>query len=432
MVEHDPRRLAEIELAPFRAAIDENVATIMTAHVLALALDEHRPASFSPIVVDQWLKQTLGFQGVVVSDDLGMKAISATWALPEAMVQAISAGCDVALLCNSTIDEQVDALEAAIHAVESGAISIKRIDDAMATAETHQGTLLRWATAGAAGAGRDRQLRTSGGRGGHGRLAVTPPIPPPRLRSGLIKFRPLRPGGRIALVAPASSFDRGQFEAGVAEVTRLGFIPVFDECVFDRETFTAGTPQVRSRSLLRAFDSMDADAVIAVRGGYGSVELLPMLDVERIRRARTAFIGYSDVTSLHSVLNGAVGLASVHGPMIDGRLAKGTSAYDQATFLTSLSTEPLGELAPDGLEVIHSGTATGALVGGTLTQLLASFETPYAFRPPAPHVLFLDEVGERPYRLHRMLTQLRLSGRMASAAALVFGQLPRATSPAAA
>ena len=193
--------------------------------------------------------------------------------------------------------------------------------------------------------------------------------------------------------------------------------------------FTAGPPGVRALALLRALDAMDADAVMAVRGGYGSVDLLPLLDVDRIRRARTAFIGYSDVTSLHSFLNGIVGLASVHGAMIDGRLAKGPAAYDPATLLRSLSAEPLGELAPDGLEVVQPGTAAGALVGGTLTQLLASFETPYAFRPPAPHVLFIDEVGERPYRLHRMLTQLGSSGRMASAAALVFGELPRCDEP---
>jgi len=252
---------------------------------------------------------------------------------------------------------------------------------------------------------------------------------PPRTRSGLIKFRPLRPGGRIALVAPASSFARDEFDAGVAEITRLGFTPVFDDSIFDRQMFTAGTPRVRTLALLRAFDGMDADAVIAVRGGYGSVDLLPLLDVDRIRRSRTAFVGYSDVTSLHSFLNGAVGLASVHGPMIDGRLAKGSLAYDPATFLRSLSIEPLGELAPDGLEVIQPGVASGELVGGTITQLLSSFETPYAFRPSTPHVLFLDEVGERPYRLHRMLTQLRQSGRMASAAALVFGQLPRCDEP---
>jgi beta-N-acetylhexosaminidase len=132
VVEHDPRRLDEIEMAPFRAAIEENVATIMTAHVRAITLDEDRPASFSPIVIDGWLKQKLGFQGVVLSDDLGMKAVSATWSLPEAMVQSLSAGCDAVLLCNSTIDEQVDALEATIHAVESGRLRTKRIDDALA------------------------------------------------------------------------------------------------------------------------------------------------------------------------------------------------------------------------------------------------------------------------------------------------------------
>jgi len=110
VVEHDPRRLSEIEMVPFRAAIEEGVAAIMTAHVLAVTLDEHRPASLSPIVVNEWLKQKLGFGGVVMTDDLGMKAVSARWPLPEAMVLSLEAGCDVALLCNSTIDEQVDAL----------------------------------------------------------------------------------------------------------------------------------------------------------------------------------------------------------------------------------------------------------------------------------------------------------------------------------
>ena len=97
-----------------------------------------------------------------------------------------------------------------------------------------------------------------------------------------------------------------------------------------------------------------------------------------------------------------------------------------------MSAEPLGELAPDGLEVLSPGfpgEASGPLVGGTLTQLLASFGTPYEFNPPGGHVLFLDEVNERPYRLRRMLTQLRLSGRLQRAAAVVFGQLPGCDEP---
>jgi muramoyltetrapeptide carboxypeptidase len=239
----------------------------------------------------------------------------------------------------------------------------------------------------------------------------------------------VRPGSRVALVAPASGFDRDEFDRGAAELRRIGLEPVYDDAVFDRQALTAGRPRVRVMSLLRAFDEMDADAVIAIRGGYGSVELLPLLDVERIRRSRTAFVGYSDVTTLHSFLGANVGLASVHGAMIDGRLAKGPDAYDPESFLKSLSTEPLGDQSHPGLETLQPGIAVGPLAGGTLTNLLASFETPYAFKPPDGHVLFLDEVAERPYRIHRMLMQLRLSGRMARASAIVFGQMPKCDEP---
>ena len=254
----------------------------------------------------------------------------------------------------------------------------------------------------------------------------------PRTSSGLIKFRPVRKGSRVALVAPASPFDRAEFDRGIEEIKRLGLEPVWDEDVFDRQAFTAGRPRVRVMALLRALDKLDADAVISVRGGYGSVELLPLLDTERVRNARTAFVGYSDVTSIHSYLGAIAGLASVHGAMLERRLSAGPEAYDQLSWLKNMSTEPLGEMAPEGLEVLapgFPGIASGPLAGGTLTNLLASFGTPYEFNPPAGHVLFLDEVNERPYRLHRMLMQLRLSGRLQRAAAVIFGQLPGCDEP---
>ncbi len=89
----------------------------------------------------------------------------------------------------------------------------------------------------------------------------------------------------------------------------------------------------------------------------------------------------------------------------------------------------MGELAPSGVESIRQGEAAGPLLGGTLTQLLASVGTPFAFAPPAAYVLFLDEVGERPYRLDRMVTQLRQTGLLARAAAIVIGELPRCDEP---
>jgi len=132
LVEHAPDRLHAVELVPFRAAIAEDVATIMTAHVLVPALDDARPASLSPALVTRLLKHDLGFRGVVISDDLGMKAISATRDLPSAMVDALAAGCDAVLLCNSTVDEQVAAIEATIHAAETGTLGKIRLDDALA------------------------------------------------------------------------------------------------------------------------------------------------------------------------------------------------------------------------------------------------------------------------------------------------------------
>ena len=135
LVEHPPDRLDAIEMVPFRAAVAADVAFIMTAHVLVPSLDAERPATLSPAVVGGWLKDKLGYNGVVLSDDLGMKAISASLGLGEAMVQSLLAGCDAALLCNEPAAEQVAALEAVIHAVESGRIPVKRIDNALARQE---------------------------------------------------------------------------------------------------------------------------------------------------------------------------------------------------------------------------------------------------------------------------------------------------------
>ncbi len=243
--------------------------------------------------------------------------------------------------------------------------------------------------------------------------------------------RALRPGDRIGIVAPASACAREPFDAGVTELRRLGYEPVYDDAVFARQRYTAGDAAVRAAAFCRAWDDPSIAALIAVRGGYGSVQLLPSLDREQIRRTPKAFIGYSDNTSLLSWLTGQCGLVSFHGPMLDGRFAQGESAYDLDTFSRVLTrAEPAGRISHPQVEALHHGEARGVLLGGTLTNLLASLGTPYAFDPPAGHILFIDEVAERPYRIDRMLTQLRLSGLLARASAVVFGELPRCDEPA--
>jgi beta-N-acetylhexosaminidase len=130
LVEHPPDRLRAVEFEPFRAAIAERVAFIMTAHVLVPSLDETRPASLSPAIVQQLLREELGFEGVILSDDLEMKAVSARYRVPEAAVEAIRAGCDAVLVCSGDVDLQGRTLEALVRAVESGAIPGHRVDDA--------------------------------------------------------------------------------------------------------------------------------------------------------------------------------------------------------------------------------------------------------------------------------------------------------------
>jgi beta-N-acetylhexosaminidase len=131
LIEHPPDRLEAVEFVPFKAAIAADVASIMTAHILVPALDDERPATLSPAIVDGWLRQKLGFGGVIFTDDMAMKAISARYGLADASVQAIAAGCDGVLMCAPQPDDQTVALEAIIYAVEQGRVPQKRIEDAM-------------------------------------------------------------------------------------------------------------------------------------------------------------------------------------------------------------------------------------------------------------------------------------------------------------
>jgi muramoyltetrapeptide carboxypeptidase len=241
----------------------------------------------------------------------------------------------------------------------------------------------------------------------------------------MLKPAALEPGCRLAVVAPASPFTREEFDAGLAELRRLGFTPVYDDSVFERLPYVAGPPALRAAAISRALNDPAIAGVIGVRGGFGSAHLLPLLDRQEVRRARKPLIGYSDLTSILTFFTIGCDIVAFHGPMLAGRLGCGADGYDRDSFLNALCRRaPAGELTAPGVEVVRRGEAAGPLFGGTITQLLASLGTPFAFSPPQGHVLFLDEVRERPYRLDRMMTQVRQAGLLARAAAVVVGELP--------
>ena len=170
VVEHPPDRLRAIEFEPFRAAVAEKVAFIMTAHVLVPSLDELQPATLSPAIVQRLLREELGFGGVILSDDLEMKAVSERYPVPEAAVDAIRAGCDGLLICSGDVDLQARTLEALVRAVEAGTIPTKRYDDAFMRLKRAKESFLIRERPGAAA--RIRALRGVLGREEHRLVAA--------------------------------------------------------------------------------------------------------------------------------------------------------------------------------------------------------------------------------------------------------------------
>jgi beta-N-acetylhexosaminidase len=169
LVEHPLERLREVELVPFRAAIEAQVAAIMTAHVFLPAIDEERPATLSRRIVSGVLRDELKFEGLILSDDLEMKAVADRYAVPAAAVLAVDAGCDGLLISSGNHDVQAAALEALIHAVEEQQLRHARVEEAL---KRHQRAKERFLTAAiAARPARARQLRQQLGRDDHRAIA---------------------------------------------------------------------------------------------------------------------------------------------------------------------------------------------------------------------------------------------------------------------
>ncbi len=243
--------------------------------------------------------------------------------------------------------------------------------------------------------------------------------------AGRRRPRRLQQGDRIALVAPASPVQPEDLARGADELRLLGFEPVYDDRVLARHGYVAGPPALRIACLTEAWRDPSVRGIVAVRGGYGSQQLLPGLDPRWLAGDPKVFIGYSDITALLNwhVAHGGV---AFHGPMVEGRLARGTAGYDRASLMAAVTQPvPMGTLAPPGLEVFRPGDARGTLLGGTITQLASLLGTPWAAIPAEPTILFLEDVGERPYRLDRLLTQLHQAGFLARVTGVVLGTFPR-------
>ncbi len=227
----------------------------------------------------------------------------------------------------------------------------------------------------------------------------------------------LAPGDRVALVAPAGPVPRDELEAGKA-ILGARYDVVHDERLFARTGFLAGPDEERLAALTGALADPSLRAIFCARGGYGIMRLLPRLDAIALRHAPKLIVGFSDVTALHAFAARA-DVASVHGPVVT-QLSKLPVEDRDALFALLESPEPPPPLT--GLRALAPGRAEGRLCGGNLELLSRLVGT--NFLPPLDGgVLLLEEIGERPYRLDRALTQLLLAGALHRIRAVVVGDL---------
>lgn len=242
--------------------------------------------------------------------------------------------------------------------------------------------------------------------------------------------RPLRPGDQIALVAPSGPVPAESIAAGIAYLEGRGYGVRPGKHLFARHHYLAGGDAARAADLMEAFADPRISAVFCARGGYGAGRLLDRLDYELIAAHPKIALGFSDTTGLHLALWARAGLVCFTGSLVSLDLAGERDPFTEEWLWKTLTTAgPLGPL-PLGpqVQVVRPGRAVGPLLGGCLALLCSLMGTPY-LPDLSGAILLLEDVGEYPYRLDRMLNQLRLAGILEKLSGLVLGQFKDCFTP---
>jgi len=233
----------------------------------------------------------------------------------------------------------------------------------------------------------------------------------------------LRPGHRIGVVAPAGSVERDALLKGVQAIREQGFKVELSSGILESKGYLAGDERRRAEDLNDFFQRSDISAIFCARGGFGSAQLLPFLIQSNFSPAPKIFAGYSDITFLLNWINSRFGMVTFHAPMVAMELARGLPARTQEGFWGLLTGDKSDWQVELG-EVIRSGKAQGEMMGGCLSVLTTTLGTPYEIQTDGK-LLFLEDVGERPYRIERMLTHLKMAGKFDHLAGLLFGDFTK-------
>jgi muramoyltetrapeptide carboxypeptidase len=249
-------------------------------------------------------------------------------------------------------------------------------------------------------------------------------------RKTLLKLAPVPPGAGISIVAPASFARPERVETGMATLRALGYAPKLGANAGMRgPMYFAGSAAQRLDDLHAAFADESTSAVMALRGGYGANYLLEGLNAARSALHPKPFFAYSDLTGVQLRLLDEIGLVAFHGPMLAADFYRDDGVHGPS-FQAALNGDSYSVGADEGLRPLKSGSARGILYGGCLSILVSLIGTPWEPRTEGT-LLFLEDVGVKPYQVDRMLWQLRTAGKLDGVLGIVFGEMLDCVSPGA-
>ena len=231
----------------------------------------------------------------------------------------------------------------------------------------------------------------------------------------------LRPGDTVGVVATSATVEREFLERGASVLASLGYRVKVSDRVLDRDGIFAGTDRDRAHELNAFFADPGVRAIFGARGGYGCGRILPLIDFAAIARSPKIFLGFSDATFLLNALVDRAATVAFHGPMVAMDFANGLTPRS-LEHLTGLLGGASRGIELDAREALRPGTAEGELIGGCLSVVVAALATPFAPRFDG-RILFLEDTGEKAYRIDRMLVQLKHAGVFGRVAGIVFGAL---------
>src|SRR5271155_243266 len=244
----------------------------------------------------------------------------------------------------------------------------------------------------------------------------------------MLKPPAVEPDARVAVIAPASSSKPERLARGIEALRARGYDAEFGKYAQGRHApYFAGTAEQRLADLHAAFADPEVRAIFCTRGGYGSNYLLEDIDLDLIRDNPKPLFGYSDITAVQTWLLDELGLISFHGPMVAADFAVDDGVHD-ASFDAALDGDAVTVGVAEGLRVLRPGRTQGVMYGGCLSILTASLGTRFAPQTEGK-LLFLEDVGAKPYQIDRMLRQMLLAGKFDGVTGFVFGEMLECASP---